>query len=251
MKYDIKRITSRAFLIYSLVNVIAYAFAHVAYLFASDVIGELFEYVSYYLSKSIELLAPPVISAIAYLILRNEGKGSAILFTLAVASARVFYSLPYYYIIFIYNYGYDSIESILLSFLATILVILVTMLGVLISIGVYHLVLQVICKHTEKDFSKELARPIEKTKAVDFLTRGNLPVLVFALSRFTFSLVLELVDTVLYLIEYRGDYLPVEIITILANYVHLFILLVVSYLIASLIKNKLIKDNDSEQPIEN
>ena len=95
-----------------------------------------------------------------------------------------------------------------------------------------------------------LARPIEKTKAVDFLTRGNLPVLVFALSRFAFSLVLELVDTVLYLIEYRGDYLPIEIITILVNYVHLFILLVVSYLIASLIKNKLIKDNDSEQPIE-
>ena len=250
MKYDTKRITSRAFLIYALVNVFAYVFAHVAYLFASDVIGKLFEYISYYLSKSVEFIAPPVIAAIAYLILCESGKRGAILFTLATASARVFYSLPYYYIIFIYNYGYDSVESILLAFLATVLVIFVTMLGVLISIGLYHLVLRVICKRSGEDFSKELAKPVKKTKAADFLASGNLPVLVFALSRFAFSLVLELVDTVLYLIEYWGDYLPVEIITILANYVHLFILLVVSYLIASLIKNKLIKDNDSEQPIE-
>ena len=251
MKYDTKRITSRAFLIYALVNVFAYVFAHVAYLFASDVIGKLFEYISYYLSKSVEFIAPPVIAAVAYLILRESGRRSAILFTLAVASARVFYSLPYYYIIFIYNYGYDSVESILLSFLATVLVILVTMLGVLISIGVYLLALRVISGRSGEDFKEALARPTEKASITDFLARGNLPVLVFALSRFAFSLAIELVDTVAYLIEYRGDYLPSEIITILVNYTHLFILLVASYLIASLIKNKLIKDNDSEQPIEN
>ncbi|MBQ7343360.1 MAG: hypothetical protein IJW53_01195 [Clostridia bacterium] len=250
MKYDTKRITSRAFLIYSLVNVLAYAFAHVAYLFANEVIGELFEYVSYYLSKSLEFLAPPIIAAIAYLILKTSGRRRAILFTLAVASARVFYSLPYYYIIFIYNYGYDSVESILLSFLATVLVILVTMLGVLISICVYQLVERIICKRSGEDIREALARPIEKTSITDFLARSNLPVLVFALSRFAFSLTLELVDTVAYLIEYRGDYLPTEIITILVNYILLFVLLVVSYLIASLIRNKLIADNESEKTSE-
>ena len=51
MKYDIKRITKRAFSIYALVNVIAYVLVHVAYLFTNDVIGETFEYASYYLSK--------------------------------------------------------------------------------------------------------------------------------------------------------------------------------------------------------
>ena len=247
MKYDTKRITSRAFLIYSLVNVVAYAFAHVAYLFANEVIGELFEYVSYYLSKSLEFLAPPVIAAVAYLILGTGGKRGAIYFTLTVASARVFYSLPYYYIIFIYNYGYDSVESILLSFLATALVILVTSLGALISIGAYYLVVKIICKRTGDNPTSELERPVEKTHVLDFLAGGNLPVLVFALMRFIFSLTLELIDTVSYLIEYSGDYLPWEIVTILANYVLLFILLVASYLIASLIKNKLIADNGSEQ----
>ncbi len=250
MKYDTKRITSRAFLIYSLVNVLAYAFAHIAYLFANEVIGELFEYVSYYLSKSLEFLAPPIIAAIAYLILKTSGGRGAILFTLAAASARVFYSLPYYYIIFIYNYGYDSVESILFSFLATVLVILVTMLGVLISIGVYHIVERIIYKRRRENPTEALARPTKKASITDFLHRANLPVLVFALSRFAFSLTLELVDTVAYLIEYRGDYLPTEIITILVNYVLLFVLLVASYLIASLIRNKLIADNESEKTSE-
>jgi hypothetical protein len=251
MKYDTKRITSRAFLIYLLVNVVAYAFAHVAYLFANEVMGEIFEYVSYYLSKSLEFLAPPVIAAVAYVLLKTGGKRAAIYFTLTVSSARVFYSLPYYYIIFIYNYGYDSVESILLSFLATVLVILVTMLGTLISIGAYYLAVKIICKRSKEDISEALARPIEKASITDFLHRGNLPVLVFALVRFIFSLTLELIDTVSYLIEYRGDYLPTEIITILANYTLLFILLVASYLIASVIKNKLVESDEDNQEDNN
>ncbi len=251
MKYDIKRITSRAFLIYSLVNVIAYAFAHVAYLFANDVIGELFEYVSYYLSKSLEFLAPPIIAEVAYLFLKVKGRRASIFFTLATASARVFYSLPYYYIIFIYNYGYDSVEAILFSFLATVLVIVLTALGAFISIGAYTLVVKIISRRSGEDVSVLLDTPTRKTKIFDFLHRENIPVLVFALSRFVFSLTLELADTVAYLIEYRGDYLPTEIITILANYTLLFILLVASYLIASVTKNKLVESDEDNQEENN
>ena len=65
MKIDIKKLTSRAFLIYALVNIFTYLFAHVAYLFANDVMGELFEYVGYYISKSVEFLAPPVIASLS------------------------------------------------------------------------------------------------------------------------------------------------------------------------------------------
>ena len=34
MKYKTKRLTTRAFLIYTAINVIAYVFAHIAYLYA-------------------------------------------------------------------------------------------------------------------------------------------------------------------------------------------------------------------------
>lgn len=247
MKYDIKRITQRAFVIYALVNVFAYAFVHVAYLFANDIIGEILEYISYYLSKTVEFLAPPIIATLVYLIYKEYGKKTALITALTISFARVFYSIPYYYIIFIYNYGYDSVESITVSILATLLVVLVTVLGVVISIEAYHLVMKIICKRTGADLSKELSLPIEKSNIFDFLTRANLPILVFALARFVFSLVMELVDTVVFLIEYHSDYRAMEIVTILINFTLLFVLLVASYLVASCIKNALIIDSENEE----
>ena len=250
MKYDIKRITQRAFLIYSLINVFAYAFTHVAYLFYNDTVGEIFEYVSYYFSKSAEFLAPPVIAAIAYMIYREHGIKRAILSTLAIASARAFYSLPYYYITFIYNYFYDSVESILLSLAVSVLVVLATALSAAVSICIYMLVLRIICKRSGNDISTELATPLERTNIFDFLAKGNLPVLAFALTQFVFNLILELVDTVAFFIEYSSDFRPSEIITILVNFTLLFILLVASYLIASVIKNKLVADKECDQAAE-
>ena len=131
--------------------------------------------------------------------------------------------------------------------MATLLVVLVTVLGVVISIEAYHLVMKIISKRTGADLSKELSLPIEKSNIFDFLTRANLPILVFALARFVFSLVMELVDTVVFLIEYHSDYRAMEIVTILINFTLLFILLVASYLVASCIKNALILDSENEE----
>ena len=244
MKYDIKKMTSRAFLIYSGVNVFTYLFAHVAYLFANDVAGEIFEYVSYYLSKTVEFLAPPILATIALCVLISYGKSALLKFTLTVASARLFYSLPYYYIIFIYNHGYDSLEAISLSLVATVSVILLTFLGVLVSLSIYYLVLKKRSKKNDKPLAEELDAVLTRSYPTDFLCRKNLPVLVFAITRFGFSFITELIDTVTFFIEYRSDYIAKEIITILANFTLLFVLLTVSYLIAANIKNALVDNKD-------
>ena len=248
MKYETKKLVKRSFVIYALVNVFTYLFAHVAYLFANDASGEIFEYVSYYLSKSVEFLAPPVLAAIAYLVLRVYDKKDAMIFTLTIASARIFYSLPYYYIIFIYNYGYDSVEAILLSLLAAILVILVTVLGVYISIGAYVIFAKRVSRRDGTDPEKALDAIRDKARITDFLEKANLPILVFALMRFVFSLSLELYDTVTFFIEYGRDYRPSEIVTILANYTLLFVLLVAAYLSASAIKGALISASGEDKP---
>ena len=216
MKYDLKKITSRAFLIYGAINVFTYLFAHVAYLFANDVIGELFEYVSYYLSKTVEFIAPPIIAAVALTVLIGYGKGALVKFTLTVASARLFYSLPYYYIICIYS-----------------------------------LVLNKQCKKCGAVKEEALTALITKSTVTDFLCAVNIPILTFALTRFAFSFVMELIDTITFFVEYRSDYLPKEIITILVNFTLLFVLLVVSYLIAANVKNALIDEPESEQDTEN
>ena len=251
MKYDIKRLTKRAFVIYALVNVFAYVFVHVAYLFANDVVGEIFEYFSYYLSKSVEFLAPPIIATVVYLVYKEYGRQTALITALTISCARVFYTVPYYYIIFIYNYGYDSVESITFSLLATLLVVGLTVIGIVISIGIYLLVMKIICKRTGSAPTCEPTLPTEKSNALDFLARANLPVLVFALSRFAFSFVMEFIDTVSFFIEYTSDYRAMEIITILINFTLLFVLLVASYLISAHIKNALITDGKTEETIEN
>ena len=249
MKYKTKKLTTRAFLIYTAINVIAYVFAHIAYLYANEASGEVYEYFSYYLSKSLEFIAPPILATLTYLVYKQDGVKRAIAFSASVSSARVFYSLPYYYIIFIYNYGYDSVESILISFGASILVILATVAGIFISILAYFLLLKIMRKRSGNGSGDDDKLRISQAPITDFLARSNLPVLTFAVVRFAFSLALELVDTVTFLIEYHADYRPSEIITILANFTLLFILLVVSYLIAAAIRNKLIHnihDNKAE-----
>ena len=248
MKYDVKKVIKKAFLIYSLVNLFAYAFAHIAYLFANEIIGITLEYVSYYLSKSVEFIAPPLITAIAFLIYRSSGRRFAIIFTLTVSSARVFYSLPYYYIIFIYNYGYDSIEAVLLSLLATLLIILATSLGSLVSVTVYYLIARLISRRSGED-TKEVFRYVGRAPLTDFLSRANLPVLTFALVRFVYSFALELIDAITFFIEYRQDYRPSEIVTILINFTLLFVLLVLSYLLSSATTAKLV--GSESESVEN
>ena len=244
MKHGIKTMTKRVFLAYAGVNVFTYLFAHVAYLFANDSIGEVFEYVSYYLSKCVEFLAPPILATLAMAVLVGYGRAAMIRFTLTVASARVCYSLPYYYIIFIYNYGYDSIESISISLVATVLVILLTLLGTLASLAILCLVLK---KRHSGTVTEAMTELLQRGTVTDFLAPVNLSVLTFALTRFSFSLVMELIDTVSFFIEYRSDYIAKEIITILANFTLLFVLLTVAYLIAANIKNALADRAKSEE----
>ena len=243
MKIDIKKLTSRAFLIYALVKIFTYLFAHVAYLFANDVMGELFEYVSYYISKSVEFLAPPVIATFALFVLIEFGRASFVKFTLALSSARALYSIPYYYIIFIYNYGYDSVEAIIISLVATVLVILLTFIGVLISLLIYRALMKRYCKKTDTSPEVFLPSLLTKSSCKDFLSPNNVPLITFALVRFSFSFIMELFDTVTFFIEYRSDYMPKEIITKLLNFVLLFLLLIVSYLTASILRNAAVKED--------
>lgn len=242
MKYSLKKITSRTLFVYSCVNVLTYLFAHIAYLFINDTVGEIFEYVSYYMSKSVEFLAPPILATLALSVLICYGKGALVKFSLTVTSARILYTLPYYYMIFINNYGYDSVESITLSLLASILTILLTVIGIFICLGIYFAVLKICFKKSRKAPDEVLDSVLEKSIITDFLCPKNVPVLIFALARFCFSLARELFDAVSYMVEYYQDYRSKEIVTMLANFVLIFLLLVASYLISAKIKNALIKD---------
>lgn len=249
MKYSLKQLTSKAFLVYALANLFAYTIFHTAYLNANDAAGVVIEYISFYVSRSLEFVASPLIAVLALMVYLSYDKKKALLFTLAIASARVFYLIPYNYIIAIYNYGYDSLESLLLSLVETVLAILITVLGALVSIAVAHIIFKSSAKHPKKNGSASplLLSSYSATRAsFDFLKTHNRPILIFVLLRFGVSLISEIIDTVLYLIDYASDYTAAEIIFLLVNYVHILVLLVVAYLLCMLVKNAVMKKGEAD-----
>ena len=122
--------------------------------------------------------------------------------------------------------------------------ILVTFIGTLASLAILSLVLR---KRHGVSGTEAMADLFKRGTVTDFLAPLNVSALTFALTRFAFSLVMELIDTVAFFIEYRSDYIAKEIVTILANFTLLFVLLIVAYLIAANIKNALADGKDAEE----
>lgn len=241
MKKATTKIAIRAFLLYTLISIFTYALYHTAYLFTNDTLGLTFEYIAYYVSNAVDFLTPPIMATVMFVLASREGTKKAFLHTLLISTARIYYTLPYYYLIFIYNYQYDSIESIFISFMVSLASILLIALCALIS---FVLAIFVLGKSTKKPYSEALStlpELVRKPSTLDFLNTVSLPLLVFALLRFVISLVGELIDTILFFVEYGADYTIAEIGTMVGNYVLLFVLLVISYLISMVIKNYLVK----------
>ena len=212
----------------------------------SSEFGEIFSYFGYYILKSVEFLAPPLIATLTLLVFSAAGMKKAISFSIRLSLARLFYTIPYYYIIFIYNYAYDSIESIFLSTLASAFVILLTFAGALFCVRVAIFVREKSAKQSKGEVISELPEILKKRSGLDFISDASLPIFVFVILRFAYSFITEIVDTAAFFIEYGADYTAEEILTILGNYVLLFALLVVSYILCVKVKNTLTKDTEKE-----
>ena len=174
----------------------------------------------------------------------TEGKKSFTLFSLSVASAKLFYHLPYNYIDRIENYGNDSIEALAISLLISLATVLLTLLGTVISVYLYILILKRRCKKDGTEIKNELPKVIDRAPVADFLSFINLPIFTFAVIRFIFSFIIELIDTITFFVEYRSDYTTAEFVTILSSFLLIFFLLIASYLISATIRNKLVTDEE-------
>lgn len=241
---DTKKLSVKAFSIIALYSLFTYLIAHMAYLYMNTDTGLIFEYISLYLSKVTEFVLPTVITALVMIIYVSCGKGKAVSFAFIASAGRVVYTLPYYYIIFIYNHGYDSLESLALSTIASVFVVLFTGLGAFIALWIALLLIGKAQKRSNSSLDAKtyiLESLEQKQKLSEFWQGANYTVLIFAIYRFILALIPEIIDTVIFFIEYRLDYTIIEIITIMLNYVLLFALIVISYAVAVFIKNRAVK----------
>lgn len=237
MDFKKKRIAWYAFLVYGAANLFTYLFKHLHYNFQDEAFSFVFYYGHIYLSKVLEFLAPPIIATLAFLVMASKGKLRALLFTLTVSSAKVFYTLFYYYMTYTLDYGFVLGEAIIAALLVSIVYILFTVLGVFLSIGIYSMFFKL--RAHKKSTISDVAFDVEAPFA-DFLARGNRAVFTFALLRFLYSFLMELLDSIIFLIEYHYDYTALEISTMLFNFVLLLALFIASYLIAAYVRKRVV-----------
>ena len=239
MKKDTRKIVWRIFLMYAAVNTLNYALSHIAYLFVNDIVGEIFEYISYYASLALDFLTAPMLATVMLVLCAREGTGKAFGHMLLISTARLLYTLPYYYVSFIYNYRYDSVEALIISLIASILIIFLSAITSLICFKIAMHFTKRREKKRSKNATVSLPEIVKAPATTDFLNVAGMPLAVFSILSFIFHLLKEIIDTVSFFIEYRSDYTVTEIATILANYILLFLLLVAAYHLCMRLKNRL------------
>ena len=239
MDFSKKRITQYAFLIYAAANLFTYLFKHLHYNFQEEAFSFIFYYGHIYLSKILEFIAPPIIATLTFLVMTSKGKLRALLFALTVSSAKIFYTLFYYYMTYTLDYEFVLGEAIVAAFIVSIVYILFTLLGVFLSIGIYSMFFKL-----KANKNTALADVAFNTEApfTDFLAKGNRAVFTFALLRFIYSFLMELLDSISFLIEYHYDYTALEITTMLFNFVLLLALLITSYLVAAYVRKRVVTE---------
>lgn len=245
MNIKSKRIILWTFLVYLALNLSTFLISYCATFVNSDLIGAALEYIGYYSLSALEFLAPPIVATIAILIYADKGVSKALLSVLAILSGKLFYLFPVYYLEYVYSY--DSLEAALISLAVCFGAVLITALGVAVSLCVALFVLQRVLKKSHQDTVECLPALLMERSNTDFLAAVNIPLTVFVLLRFIAELITELVYTIKFFVSYGQDYSLGEILTILSNYVLLFLLLVGGYILSVLVKNLATKDAKAEK----
>lgn len=239
MDFKNKKIVPWAFMTFALANLFVYALVHVSYVAENTSVIKAFAYIGSYASRALEFLAIPLLSTVMLVIYSRFGMRKAFSSIMLISSARVFYTLPYYYMAFFYNYG--TLEALLIALVATLAVTLITGVATTVSLKLALFIFRRSMKKERSKFAELLPELVKRPSGKNFLDKASLPILVFALLTFFVNLISEIIDTVSFFISYGSDYTAIEIFTMLINYAILFLLLIVSYLISAWAKNVLVK----------
>lgn len=186
-------------------------------------------YTAYYVSRFFEFALP--IFAAAIMLTHAQTMKRALLSALLLSLPRLVYTIPYYYLDYVYDI-YDSKEAILLSLATSAAVILFVSLKTYI----FYAVMRFFIKRAGIDAPTFPIKPFDLERPEAF------GILAASLTAFLVSLGFEIYDTVVFFIEAGTRYRTSEILSIVGSYVFLiaaFILThAISCLLASYLKKK-------------
>ena len=231
------------------------------YAFSANIVW--LEYVRHFITE-LSSYTLPVIGASAVFNFCARFSKKSVLYSLILALTHAVYLLPYYYL-YMLAYGFDSIEAVGLSFIINLMSVAVNTAHV----ALFALVIELTVRHRltvdlrstlpplkrdDRLTSAQLeeirsAITLERTGKNPFSTSSplNQGILTVTLLQFALTVILELYDTVSYLIEYSGSYRIGEIIFITASYFFIILLLPLTQFIAVKL-SPLTEDNEENFP---
>ncbi len=205
------------------------------------------------LASLVEYCLPILAAATGFALFAGDLKKSAIA-SLVLAAPRLFYLLPYYYLYEI-AYGNNSLESLGLSSLITLVMVIALTIHIFLLILIMHFVTlfvrarQLAPKHRPGKQNKderqmlrrqawqELSEQIEHKALYDLSVPVTAGIFSAALLDFIYLLVLEVINAVKYLSEYSGSYTLEEIGLMAASFLFILLKLILAHTLAVTFKD--------------
>jgi hypothetical protein len=197
-----------SFLIYYVPGLYAYEFEYLAY-------------ISDFLCLVIDFMIPAFSAFV--LLLSSEGLPRTILSAFKLTLPRLIYTVPYFYLYYIYQ-GFDSMESLALLSLRSAVFLLIFTLELLLLYYGARLILKLTRRGEALDFSKPLP-------FFDTATASAFAILMISFIKFILNIISEIVDTVTYLIDYAGEYHADEITYMILRYLFILASLLITHLL--------------------
>lgn len=223
----------------SIFSVIEYALYHIEYIFSGNPVGDFLGLVRHYLTEGWEFMIPPIVGMLMLIILAYRSVGRAFLFGGLVSLSRMFYYLPWYYMYYIYNMGFDSLEAIFFSFLTAIGFSLLSYIEGTIFFGAAVAVLY-IARRRERDALPYLKGAMPHHDTMNVTEGTGMPLGTMSLLAFVRRTVIVTVDTVKFFISHGSSYRIGEVISIVVDYLYALLLLVIVHIVISGVKKRIL-----------
>ena len=230
MKLQYKGLYTRA----SLVLTLAYSMTFLSFYLANSLYTDkaFFAYLWYLVQKSTFLLLPLVSAMLTLLADSYLGMKKALVRLIPLSLAKMIYSLPYYYLYFVYDIYYDSIDALFLGFIQATFEVIFLYLFTLLIFLVMRYFLGVFGRRGEtKD------KLLAKKTVLNFADPVSRTFALSSLLCFLYIFIVEIIDTISIVSRYSGRLRGGEIAYIVFSYCFDVLLLALHYFVLSLIKN--------------
>lgn len=219
-----RKLFGRYFLRFAGANLVNFLLFYISsYIFMNDYV----EYVRYFIGEAIDFSLPVLAAALVSAAMAKHGF-RALWIAPFISLGKIVYAYPYYYLYFI-DGGLLTDEALLVAIPSALASVIIDCLVICLLSFTVYMVTEFTAKRHGRSFSECVSTA---TSPFDFSEEFTVGVFVSGGIIFTVNLISEIIETVKYLIDYKGTYQSGEIIYIVISLIMLLVELLLSHLIA-------------------